>query len=110
VIIRSNKADQARKVMSYRTSVSVLGTGVWRVKAHNHSTGPVTSLNVHVTAVDADGNVIANSIQRSKDVLSNQDMFARVIGDALSGGLRPVMGPRIKLTSVAEMLRVVGHG
>lgn len=92
VVIRSNKADQARKVMNYRTSVSVLGAGVWRVKAHNHSTGPVTGLNVHVSAIDADGNVIADSIQRSKDVLSNQDVFARLLGDAFSGSLRPIMG------------------
>nr|VTP04712.1 hypothetical protein BIN_B_05665 [Mycobacterium riyadhense] len=32
MVIRSHKADQARKIMTYRTSVSILGGGVWRVQ------------------------------------------------------------------------------
>ncbi|OBB56760.1 hypothetical protein A5757_01470 [Mycobacterium sp. 852013-51886_SCH5428379] len=93
VVIRSTRADQARKVMNYRTSVSILGQGVWRVKTHNHSAGPVSHLNVRVSAVDGNGNVIANSIQRTKEVLSNQEVFARLLGDAFSGSLRPIIGP-----------------
>ena len=92
VVIRSGKADQARKVLSYTMSVSILGDGAWRVTVHNHSNGPITGLRVHVDAVDDTGHVIPDAVRRSKDVFSNQDAFARVIGDAFAGGLTPVLG------------------
>lgn len=99
VIIRSGKADQARKVMSYRMSVSLLGPGTWRVKVHNHSTGPITDFKVRVSAVDSDGNEVPDGAQRSKEKIASADVFAEVIGDALSGSLRPVMGAGGALTA-----------
>lgn len=91
VVIRSNKADQARKIMNYRTSVSILGQGVWRVQVFNHSTGPITQLDVDVSAVDADGSPV-DGVRRSKDVISMDEVFSRIIGDGLAGGFSRIIG------------------
>ena len=64
------------------TSVSILGEGVWRVQVCNDSTGPITRLNVHVSAVDANGSPV-NGVRRSKDVMSLDEAFSRIIGDGL---------------------------
>ncbi|RIS61417.1 hypothetical protein [Mycobacteroides abscessus] len=92
VVIRSNKADQARKVLSYRTSVSMFGPGVWRVKVQNHSAGPIIGLDVRVSAVDAAGDAVPGEVRRSKSEISTSDVFSKLIGDAMSGSLRPMMG------------------
>lgn len=92
VVIRSGKADQARKVLPSTMSMSVFGEGAWRIAVHNHSTGPITELQVRVVAIDATGAEVPNAVQRSKDIFSTQDASARLVGDAFSGSLTPVMG------------------
>jgi hypothetical protein len=91
VVIRSNKADQARRLMSYRTSVSIVGSGVWRVQVVNHSQGPITCLDVNVAAVDADGHEV-EGVQRSRDVISMDEVFSRIIGQGIAGGFAPMLG------------------
>src|SRR5205085_7702132 len=117
VVIRSNRADQARKVMSYRTSVSILGQGVWRVQVFNHSAGPITRLNVNVSAVDVDGNQV-DGVRPSKDVMSMDEVFSRIIGDGLAGGFSGMIGQgpaRMLGNAVASQARpafndaLVGH-
>ena len=92
VVLRSRNAEQARKVMSYRMSVSILGSGTWKITAHNHSSGPIMALDVDVAAVDAEGNEIRQGVKRSKEIFSNEAVFSSVIGDAMSGGLGPLIG------------------
>ena len=117
VVIRSNKADQARKIMTYRTSVSILGQGVWRVQAFNHSAGPITGLRIEVSAVDANGNTV-DGVRRSKDVIAMDEVFSRVIGDGFAGGFSKLIGPgpaRVLGNQVAAQARpafndaLVGH-
>ena len=92
IIIRSRDAEQARRVMSYRMSVSILGAGTWKITTRNHSAGPVTGFDVDVAAIDAQGNETREGVRRSREVFSNESVFASVIGDAMSGTLGPVMG------------------
>jgi hypothetical protein len=92
VVLRSRDAEQARRIMSYRMSVSILGSGTWRITIHNHSSGPIIALNVDVAAVDAHGDETLQGVKRSKEVFSNEEVFSSVIGDAMSGSLGPVMG------------------
>ena len=117
VVIRSNKADQARKIMTYRTSVSIIGQGVWRVQAFNHSAGLITGLRVEVSAVDANGNAV-DRVRRSKDVISMDEVFSRIIGDGFAGGFSRLIGPgpaRVLGNQVAAQARpafndaLVGH-
>ena len=117
VFIRSNKADQARKIMSYRASVSIVGQDVWRVQVFNHSTGPISRLNVNVSAVDANGNPI-DGVRRSKDVISMDEVFSRIIGDGLAGGFGRIIGQgpaRMLGNAVASQARpalndaLIGH-
>ncbi|MCX2931698.1 hypothetical protein ORI20_15560 [Mycobacterium sp. CVI_P3] len=117
VVIRSNKADQARKIMSYRTSVSIVGQDVWRVQVFNHSTGPISRLNVNVSAVDANGSPI-DGVRRSKDVISMDEVFSRIIGDGLAGGFGRIIGQgpaRMLGNAVASQARpalndaLIGH-
>lgn len=117
VVIRTNKADQARKVMSYRSSVSILGQGVWRVQIFNHSLGPITELGADVSAVDANGSPV-DGVQRSKDVISMDEVFSRIIGDGLAGGFGRLIGQgpaRMLGNTVAAQARpafndaLVGH-
>lgn len=117
VIIRSAKADQARKIMSYRTSVSVVGKGMWRVQVCNHSVGPITRLSVDVSAVDANGNQV-DGVRPSKDVISMDEVFSRIIGDGLASGFSRMIGQgsaRMLGNSVASQARpalndaLVGH-
>jgi hypothetical protein len=90
--IRSRDAEQARRVMSYRMSVSILGAGTWKVTTRNHSAAPVTGFDVDVAAMDAQGNEVREGVRRSREVFSNESVFASVIGDAMSGTLGPLMG------------------
>jgi hypothetical protein len=117
VVIRSNRADQARKVMSYRASVSILGQGVWRVQVFNHSAGPITRLSVNVSAVDVHGNQV-DGVRPSKEVMSMDEVFSRIIGDGLAGGFSGMIGQgpaRMLGNAVASQARpvlndaLVGH-
>jgi hypothetical protein len=92
IVIRSRNAEQARRVMSYRMSVSILGAGTWKVTTRNHSAGPITGLDVDVAALDSQGNEIRQGVRRSREVFSNESVFAGVLGDAVSGGLGPLIG------------------
>jgi hypothetical protein len=92
IVLRSRNADQARRVLSYRMSVSILGAGTWKVTAHNHSSGPIRELDVDVAALDGNGDESREGVQRSRDVFSNESVFASVLGDAMSGGLGPYVG------------------
>jgi hypothetical protein len=92
IVIRSRDAEQARRVMSYRMSVSILGAGTWKITTRNHSAGPVAGFDVDVAAADAQGNETREGVRRSREVFSNESVFAGVIGDAMSGTLGPLMG------------------
>lgn len=92
VVLRSRKAEQARRIMNYRMSVSILGSGTWRVTVHNHSSGPVMAINVNVAALHSDGTETPHDVRRSKEVFSNEAVFSSVISDAMSGGFGPLIG------------------
>ena len=77
IVIRSRNADQARKVMSYRMSVSILGLGTWKVTAHNHSAGPITGLSVDVAAIDMQGNETREGVERSREILERSGVLER---------------------------------
>jgi hypothetical protein len=103
--------------MSYRTSVSILGQGVWRVQVFNHSAGPITRLNVNVSAVDANGSPV-DGVRRSRDVISMDEVFSRIIGDGFAGGFGRIIGQgpaRMLGNAVASQARpafndaLVGH-
>lgn len=117
VVIRSTKADQARKVLSYRTSLSFLGPDVWRIQLANHSAGPVTRLHVEVNAVDSSGHIV-DGVRLAKDVISLDEVFSRIIGDGLAASLGRRLGAgqaRVVSGAVASQARpilndaLVGH-
>jgi len=70
---------QARRVVASVGSASLLGNGVWFASVSNHSTAPVTNLEVKVFAVDAKGERILEPCKRSKETIGTDDVLANLV-------------------------------
>jgi hypothetical protein len=68
---RFDRAEQARRVTTYRTQVPVLGPQIWAVTVMNHGTSLATGLTVSVDTVDSNGNDLPDGANRCRQPLGD---------------------------------------